>query len=75
MLYWPLSGLWTLINDPVKRTFRWIFGRLSSYYDKMTNNRKVAIKIMWLPVKLKFLARTDLLEIKIIFIHSMDIDH
>lgn len=38
MLYWPLSGLWTLINDPIVRTFKYIFGRLSNYYDKMTNN-------------------------------------
>lgn len=36
MLYWPLSGLWTLLNDPIKRGFKYIFGRLSEYYDKMS---------------------------------------
>jgi len=28
MTYWPFSGLWTLINDPVRRAFRWIYARM-----------------------------------------------
>lgn len=29
MIYWPFSALWTLINDPVKRAFTWIYYRIS----------------------------------------------
>ena len=36
MIYWPLSLLWTLINDPVKRIFEKIFYKVSSIYDKMS---------------------------------------
>lgn len=30
MTYWPLSGLWTLINDPIRRIFRWLYRRIST---------------------------------------------
>lgn len=29
MTYWPWSALWTLINDPVRRTFCWVYEQLS----------------------------------------------
>jgi hypothetical protein len=28
--YWPLSGLWTLINDPIRRIFKWLYRRIST---------------------------------------------
>ena len=28
MIYWPFSMLWTLINDPVRRGFEWIYRRI-----------------------------------------------
>jgi hypothetical protein len=36
MMYWPLSAVWTLINDPFKRMFDEIFRKFSSLYDKMS---------------------------------------
>jgi hypothetical protein len=32
MIYWPWSAVWTLINDPVKKTFEWMFHRLQGVY-------------------------------------------
>ena len=29
MTYWPWSALWTLINDPIRRFFRWVYEQLS----------------------------------------------
>ncbi len=29
MTYWPWSALWTLINDPVRRFFCWVYEQLS----------------------------------------------
>lgn len=36
MFYWPFSGLWTLINDPVKRAFKSIYDFLENTYEKMS---------------------------------------
>jgi len=35
MSYWPFSALWTLINEPVKKTFRFIYSKVESIYEKM----------------------------------------
>ena len=35
MLYWPVSGLWTLINDPFKKAFEYIIEHFGKFYDKM----------------------------------------
>ena len=29
MVFWPLDGIWTIINDPVVRLFRFIYNRIS----------------------------------------------
>lgn len=36
MIYWPLSSIWTLINDPVKKAFEFILSQFGGLYDKMT---------------------------------------
>lgn len=36
MFYWPFSGLWTLINNPVKRAFKAMFNYLEETYDRMS---------------------------------------
>lgn len=28
MVYWPWSMIWTIINDPVRRVFRWIYTQI-----------------------------------------------
>jgi len=35
MSYWPFSAFWTIINDPIKRMFRFIYARFENLYDKM----------------------------------------
>lgn len=37
MTYWPLSGLWTLINDPIRRIFRWLYRRISTTLVRMAD--------------------------------------
>ena len=36
MLYWPLSGLWTLINDPIRTAFEYIVEYFGGTYNKIT---------------------------------------
>lgn len=36
-IYWPLSGLWTLISNPVVKIFNRLFDRLESVYQKMSD--------------------------------------
>jgi hypothetical protein len=38
MTYWPFSGVWTIINDPIKRLFKYIYGRFNNLYQAMSNN-------------------------------------
>lgn len=33
MAYWPWSFIWTFINDPVKRIFKWMYRRLQAVYE------------------------------------------
>lgn len=35
--YWPVSFAGTLLNNPFRKFFEWIYGNLSGYYDKITN--------------------------------------
>lgn len=44
MIYWPLSGLWTLINQPVRKLFKAIFHRIEGTYQKMSDNITKDIK-------------------------------
>jgi hypothetical protein len=35
--YWPVSIAATLLNNPFRQFFEWIYSNLSGYYDKITN--------------------------------------
>jgi len=35
MYLWVFSATWTLIDQPIKRTFRFVYNKLESTYDKM----------------------------------------
>ncbi len=37
MMYWPFSMLWTMIDEPIKNTFKFIFGKVENVYQKMAN--------------------------------------
>lgn len=37
MTYWPLSGAWTLVNDPVRKLFNLVFDRFVSIYQNMAD--------------------------------------
>ncbi len=37
MCYWPLSMLWTLINNPIKRFFNYIFESISGSYQRLAD--------------------------------------
>lgn len=36
MIYWPWSAAWTLVNDPVKKTFEFVLFRIENLYNKMS---------------------------------------
>jgi len=38
--YWPISFVATLLNDPFRKFFQWIYDCLSGFYDKITNRHK-----------------------------------
>ena len=38
MMYWPFSGIWTLINDPIKKSFQRIFKGLENRFQKISDN-------------------------------------
>jgi hypothetical protein len=38
MTYWPFSAVWTLINDPIKKTFQKIFKSLESKFQKISDS-------------------------------------
>lgn len=37
MSYWPFSALWTLINEPVKKTYRFIYSKMERLFVAMEN--------------------------------------
>lgn len=38
MSMWPLSFIGTLLNDPVRKTFNWLFTSFRALYQKMSNS-------------------------------------
>jgi hypothetical protein len=38
MAYWPWSMVWTLIDDPIKKMFRYIYNRLQRLYEKISES-------------------------------------
>jgi hypothetical protein len=36
MIYWPFSGIWTLIDEPITKGFKRIFLALENQYEKIT---------------------------------------
>jgi len=38
--YWPVSVAGTLLNNPFRQFFEWIYSNLSGYYDKITKSYK-----------------------------------
>jgi hypothetical protein len=38
--YWPMSLVGTLLNNPFRNFFEWLYDKLSGYYDKITNKYK-----------------------------------
>jgi hypothetical protein len=38
MYYWPFSGLWTLINEPLKKSFRYVFTKISNTFDRISKH-------------------------------------
>ena len=37
MIYWPLSGLWTLVDEPIRKSFKRIFAALETTYQKISD--------------------------------------
>lgn len=37
MAYWPTSFVWTMINDPIRKLWNWIFRSLRGIYDTISN--------------------------------------
>lgn len=37
MTYWPWSMTWTVVNDPVKRAFKYTYERVQEVYTRITN--------------------------------------
>lgn len=38
MSYWPFSMIWTLINEPVKKMFRFIYTKIEGIFQKMSDS-------------------------------------
>lgn len=38
MIYWPASAVWTLLNDPLKRIYRFIYEHISSLLTRISNH-------------------------------------
>lgn len=36
MMYWPFSGIWTLINDPIRKAFQVVYRNIEIFFDKMS---------------------------------------
>jgi hypothetical protein len=36
--YWPMSAFWTLLNDPIKRFFRFVINRFGHLYQRISNS-------------------------------------
>ncbi|MBU1179759.1 hypothetical protein KJ885_02345 [Patescibacteria group bacterium] len=49
MIYWPWSMFWTLINDPIKRFFKFIYERLQKVYQKIADSVYKGVEDDFLP--------------------------
>ena len=38
MSYWPISAIWTIINDPIKKLFTLIFNKIKNGMQAMSDN-------------------------------------
>ena len=38
MSYWPFSMFWTIINEPFRKVFRYIYSKIEGIYDKMAKS-------------------------------------
>lgn len=38
MIYWPFSLVWTFIDEPIKKSFKWIYSKLEGKYRKISEN-------------------------------------
>lgn len=38
MSYWPASAVWTLLNDPFKRVFQFVYNRLGQLFESMAHS-------------------------------------
>lgn len=47
MTYWPFSGIWTLINDPVRRAFRAIYRSISTTLQAMSDRLFKSAQAEW----------------------------
>jgi hypothetical protein len=36
MLYWPISGIWTILNDPLRTAFEYLYEYFGKTYDRIT---------------------------------------
>ncbi len=39
MTFWPWSALWTLINDPIRAFYNYVYGRIADVLQKMVSKR------------------------------------
>lgn len=37
MFYWPISGAWTILNDPIRRIFNHIYDRIGGSLQRISN--------------------------------------
>lgn len=37
MYYWPFSAFWTLINEPLKKSFEYVYGKIAGSFDAISN--------------------------------------
>jgi hypothetical protein len=44
MFYWPISVIWTVIDEPIKKSFKWIYSKLEGSYKKISDNITKDIK-------------------------------
>ena len=40
LMFWPVSLMGTLLNNPFKRFFMWVYSVISGIYDKITNSHR-----------------------------------
>jgi hypothetical protein len=38
MFNWPFSVIWTTIDEPVKKSFKWMYSKLEGSYKKISDN-------------------------------------